>query len=327
MDLKVSPAKQTGRLRINKQFYVISLCFIISAIFWLLIALSRDYSTKLTFPVKYINLPGKKVVMNEMPTEISVIIKATGFKIMSYSFQDKQKEVEVDIASSLRSFSFSREVLSIPTNSFLVDFSKELGKGVTITGFQPDSIVFNFSDIVTKRIPVVLELQAGFEKQFDTSGSPRINPSTIEVSGPPFLVDKLNSITTEKIKFENLKETAKGKVKLVRNRLLSYDKDEVEYTIPVEKFTEGFVEVNIRPVNVREGYSLKTFPDVVKVRYLVALSNYNKVSSSMFDAVVNAGGLNEKNTTKMKVSLVSNPSFVRVTILEPEKVDYILRKQ
>ena len=326
-DLKGGQAKPEGGLRMNKQFYVVLICFSISTVFWLLLALSHEYTTKLTFPVKYINLPGKKVVMNEMPAQISLLIKTSGFNILSYGFQNKQETVEVDIASSLQNTPFNTEVLAIPTKSFLIDFAKELGNDVNVTGFQPDSIIFNFSDMITKKVPVELSLQASFEKQFDSTGSARIFPSLVEVSGPPALVEKLNSIKTENIIIDNIKETVKGKAKLVENRLLSFNVENVEYTLPVEKFTEGFAEVDIHPVNVREGYSLKTFPDKVKVRYLVALSNYNKVEKKMFDAIVDAGNLSERHTAKLSVSLVKNPEFVRITILEPEKVDYILRKQ
>ena len=42
-------------------------------------------------------------------------------------------------------------------------------------------------------------------------------------------------------------------------------------------------------MNVETGYSLKTFPDKITVRYQVALSKYNDVNAGQFDAVVDAG--------------------------------------
>jgi hypothetical protein len=97
--------------------------------------------------------------------------------------------------------------------------------------------------------------------------------------------------------------------------------------MPVEKFTEEIEEIEVHPINVQPGYSLKTFPDKVKVRFLVSLSNYNKVDASMFDAVVEADETDMKKRSKLEVRLISSPTFIRITRLEPEKVDYILRKQ
>jgi YbbR domain-containing protein len=140
-------------------------------------------------------------------------------------------------------------------------------------------------------------------------------------------MSSLKSIRTEKVSFNNLKATAKGRVKLVPDKLLSYNVNEIQYTIPVEKFTEGTVEADVHPINVKEGFALKTFPDKVTVRYQVALSKYNSVDKSMFDATVDATNIESLKGNKLDVKLVTFPSFVRVTILEPEKVDYILRKQ
>jgi hypothetical protein len=114
---------------------------------------------------------------------------------------------------------------------------------------------------------------------------------------------------------------------LIPNHLLSYSSAEVEFRLPVEKFTEGTEEIEIHPVNVAYGYSLKTFPDKVKVRYLVSISNYNKVDASMFDAIVQGGEKGNRPGSKLEVSIITKPSFIRITRLEPEKVDYILRKQ
>ncbi len=327
IEQKAAPPKLSGGLKMNKQLYVILICFLISMAFWLLLALSHDYPASLSFPVEYKNLPGRKVLMNEMPKEISIQVKTTGFRLISYGFQKSNPVVEIDVASSLRPPATGTDIIAIPTRTFLSDFAKELGKDVTITGFSPDSIVFNFSDIVTRSIPVILSLKASYEKQYDSTGSPKVYPPFIQVSGPPALISRLNSIQTESVKLENLKETVRRKVKLVENRLLTYSQNEVEFVLPVEKYTEGVSEIEVHPVNVRDGFSLKTFPDKIKVRYLVALSQYSKVDNSMFDAVVDGSELDVKRPSKLGVSIITSPSFVRVTMLEPEKVDYILRKQ
>lgn len=324
---KSAPFKPLFGIRMNKQFSVIFICFAISCVFWLLLALSHEYPYTLTLPVKYINLPGKKVVMNEIPSQISVKLKTSGFKIISFSFQKNHKAVEVDVASSHLNKPLYSEILAISTQTFLDDFSRELGKDVSIIGFQPDSIILNFSDIITKRFPVILSLYISFEKQFDSTGSPEIIPREIDVSGPPSLIEKLKGIYTEKVKLENLKGNVKMNIKLLKNRLLTYNVDQIEFTIPVEKFTEGSANIDIHPVKVREGYSLKTFPDKVKVLYQVALSQYNNVENSMFDAIVDAGHINDKQTSKLEVKMKTSPSFIRITTLVPEKVDYILRKQ
>ncbi len=314
-------------LRLNRKLSVVLICFIISALFWFLIALSNNYNTRISIPVTYVNIPGKKVVINDLPKEISVIVKTTGFRIISFGFKKKQESIEIDVASKMKSSYISSGFMSLATKSFLPDFNEQLGKDVTVSGFEPDSIVFNFRDRVTKAVPVLLDLKATFARQFDTSSSPIIFPAFIEVSGPPAILSKLKFIKTELIETGELKSTFKRKISLIKNKLLTYDVSEVTVTLPVEKFTEGTVDVPVNAINVSRGFSLKTFPEKIKVRYVTSLSNFNKVSPAMFDAIVDAGNLEKLHPEKLSIQLITRPAFVRSASAEPERVDYILRKQ
>lgn len=315
------------RLMLNRRVSVVLVCFGIASLFWCLIALSNDYNTRISIPVTYVNIPGKKVVINDLPKEISVVVRTSGFKIIAFGFNKKQEPIEIDVASKMKSSSVSSGFMSLATKAFLPDFNQQLGKDVTVSGFEPDSIIFNFRDRVTQSVPVYIDLKASFARQFDTSGTPFANPAYVEVSGPPAILSKLKFIKTELVETGELRSTYKKKVALVKNKLLTYDISEVTVTVPVEKFTEGTVEIPVNPVNVSRGFTLKTFPEKIKVRYVTALSDFNKVSPAMFDAIVDATNLENTHPDKISIQLITRPVFVRTAVAEPERVDYILRKQ
>lgn len=316
-----------GKLRFNRRFSVVLVCFAISALFWFLKAMSREYSTRITIPVTYSNIPGKKVVINDLPKEISVVIKTKGFQILSYSFKRNHPPINIDVASKMHSTTMSSGLLAFATKTFVSDFNDQLGKEVVVTGFEPDSIVFNFRDRVTKTVPIVPDLKVSFERQFDSTQAPYCNPAFVEVSGPPSLLSKLKFVKTEMIEAGQLKSTFKKKTGIVTSHLLTYNVEKVEVVVPVEKFTEGTVDIPVNPINVTKGFSLKPFPERIKVRFVTSLSNYNKVTPSMFDAVVDATDLEKSHPEKISVQLITRPSFVRSATPEPERVDYILRKQ
>lgn len=316
-----------GKLRLNKRLYIFLICFLISLVFWLLIALSKDYPTSISIPVRYINMPGKKVVTNDLPAKIRVSLKASGFRILSFDFQKKRSPVVIDIANGLKKYSASGEVMSVSTQGFVNEFYKELGKRVTITGLQPASIVFNFSDRITKRLPVVLDLYLSLEKQYDTIGIVKVDPAFIDVSGPPSLMDTLSSLHTVPFNQYKVHAPIQSMVKLMTNRLLNYSVDQVKVTIPVEKVTEGITEVMVEAVNIPKGFSMKVFPDRIKVKYIVALSKYNQVNSSMFRAIVDATDLDHQHPDKVIVQLVRKPDFVRFADVESPRIDYIMHKE
>jgi len=73
------------------------------------------------------------------------------------------------------------------------------------------------------------------------------------------------------------------------------------------------------------GYGLKTFPDKVSVKYNVAFNDYGKINALQFRAVVDYEKI-EPGNNNLKVHLVKYPLEVRSIKLNPEKVEYIIRK-
>ena len=69
-----------GNSNISKNF---TLFILVSVVFWFLTKLSKEYESTVVYPVSYENLPNDKLLQEEPEKEISIHIKATGFKIIS----------------------------------------------------------------------------------------------------------------------------------------------------------------------------------------------------------------------------------------------------
>jgi len=266
--------------------------------------------------------------VNDLPDTLALQIKASGFRILAFNFSGKRKPVQIDVASRLMSGRpLEGEVLVLPTRAFATDFSRQFGPDLSIAGFQPDSIVFYFNNLVTVRLPVNLNLNISFEKQYDFAGDVKLIPDSVDVSGPPLVLKRIKKIESEPVRLNGIRSNVLTDVKLKPVNLLTYSEEKVSLNIQVEKYTEGIINARIQAINVPAGYSLKTFPDRAGVRYLVALSQYKNVEEHMFEVNVDAGIIAESNPAKLPVSVVRYPEFVRSVKLEPEKVDYILRRK
>ncbi|MEO8087338.1 MAG: CdaR family protein [Bacteroidota bacterium] len=323
----LQPVAKLPKLKFNKRLQVILICLFVSIVFWFLIAMSKTYTDRFIFPVKYINFPGQRIVVNDLPKTIALSVKTTGFKILSYRFSKEQEPVIIDVAAALRgNLNPINDVLAVPSKSFTDDFTRQLGIDYTITGFAPDSILFSFSNKISKRVPVILQSQIVMEKQYDSTGHSLIQPDSVTVSGPAASIANVDYIKTSLLQMSNVKASITSKLDLMKEHLVTTDANQVTVTIPVEKFTEGTCEVPVHSINVQRGYILKTFPDKVKVQYRVSLSKYNEVRPEMFDAVVDASGLPDDKTKQLKVRLETTPYFVRSVTIEPARTDYIMRK-
>ena len=108
-------------------------------------------------------------------------------------------------------------------------------------------------------------------------------------------------------------------IKPVKNSHFSLSADSVEIFIPVEKFTEGEVQI---PVSfLSEMNNIKLFPEIVTVTYIVALKDYQKVNKDLFIIQLIPGTQTNKN-----IELIHHPSFVKVIKIEPQHIDYIILK-
>ncbi|MCX6275752.1 MAG: hypothetical protein NTV09_11160 [Bacteroidetes bacterium] len=321
------PVAKLPKLKFNKRLQVILICFLVSVVFWFLIAMSKSYSDKFIFPVKYKNFPGQRIVVNDLPESITLAVNTTGFRILAYRFTNKVEPVTIDVTESLGGMEgLKKDFIAVPSASFSDDFTRQLGNDYKITGFSPDSILFSFSTKITKRVPVLLQSEITMEKQYDTTGMALIEPDSVTISGPAALISSVENVRTALLKRTDVKSSIRMKLRLEMQHLITANVEEVNVTIPIEKFTEGALEIPIHAINVQPGYSLKTFPDKVKVRFRVSLSKYNDVRPEMFDAVVDAIGLPNEKTMQLKVKLETIPYFVSGVSIEPERTDYILRK-
>lgn len=320
-DSGISPLKP------NRQVTVLLVCFLIAIVFWLLLALSSDYSTTITVPVQYKNMPTQKVVVNELPDKVAVQLRTSGFSILGFQSGRKPDGVTIDVSSGLSNSGTLPDVLAIPTRYFLQDFTRSLGEEVSITGFRPDSIVLLFKDRITRKVPVMLDLKFTLFRQFDTVATPFSIPDSVELSGPPSIISRLSSVSTQPVRLDNLKQSVFQPVGLVLPPLVTSNTPKVKVNIPVEEFTEGRLDVPISYSSVPSGYVLKVFPENARVRYQVPLSKFNSIEPKMFEVVVDASGLPSPEMTVLPLRLTMTPEEARNFMVDPSEVEFILRKK
>ena len=65
-----------------------------SFLIWLLITFSKEYTTVITYPVAYNNIPQNKLLQEAPIKQVDLTIKASGFKIIRSKFKNKKIQLE-----------------------------------------------------------------------------------------------------------------------------------------------------------------------------------------------------------------------------------------
>lgn len=313
------------KIRLNRKVATFLACLALSVLFWLMMALSKDYTIVLSYPVEYVNAPKDKVISNLLPRSIDMEIKARGFYLLAHKFKDPQT-VFVDLSDN-KALS-TKNYYYILTNEKMNKIAEQFSSRINIVRIIPDSIFLNFNKKITKRVPVVANIKMSFNNQFQLSDSVLLEPAFVEVSGAVEVLAKLNKVETSPIVLKDIEQSKMVELDLLRNTPLGevdINVKKVKALINVKKYTEAVIELPIEPINLPSGYSLKAFPDKVTVKYNVAFDNYGKMNSSLFRAVIDYKKA-EPNSNKLKIVLEKFPTEIRSVKLDPEKVEYILKK-
>ena len=61
---------------LNKNIISYLICVVIASSVWLLNSLNKEYSTVLTYPLKYSNLPEDKYSISELPHQLKLEVQA-----------------------------------------------------------------------------------------------------------------------------------------------------------------------------------------------------------------------------------------------------------
>ncbi len=301
----------------------------LSALIWFFNALGKDYSTFISFPVRYINFPKGKVLMNDVPGRLLLKVNAKGNTIFKYKMRSNINPVVFDVQS------FAPKQLSEASQGkfhVLTSLARErlqgqLNQEIQITDIEPDTLFFEFASTESKRVPVTANVSVNLEKQYMQKGNIQVKPDSVSITGPSTVIDSIHSVSTKPYQFKNINDSVSKSVNLQKSDNLEYSIDEVQITIFAERFTESDIDIPVRVNNLPDSIQLKTFPRQVKVTFRVGLSDYEKISPEMFRVAVNFDStLLLKPPKKLDVRIEKYPGFITSVNHNPTSVDYILER-
>ena len=314
--------------KFRQRLSIFFICLVISVIIWFTIKLSDEYDTVIQMPVTFTHLPKNKVLTYASDTLLQVEILEKGSNLLRMLYVEEMAPVTINLRF-LPVYPKGGVYQGIITPSLLInEIEREqnlLGKIISIS---PDTIYLSFEPEKTRKVPVKASFDLTFEKQFKRYGSVTFNPDCVTVKGPERIIEEMDSASLGKITVEKLNQNYTGE-KIFHgdssNQNLTFFPGTVTFSIPVEKFTEAETDVPVKIINTN-GLKVKTFPDKVRIYYTVALKDYPKVEPGMMLVIADLSMVNLAEDDKIKVSLESYPSFIRINKIEPEKVEFIIIK-
>lgn len=297
---------------------------IISFLIWFLITFSKEYDTVVTYPVSYKNLPQNKLLQETPRSTIDISIKASGFKIVRTKLKNKIIKLEASELQKKKAENFY-----LLTRNQTVKIQKQLLSGVVLQEIIQDTIYLNLGILGSKKVAIKPNLTINYHIGYDLLEPITIKPDSVVVSGSEAQLQKIKYLTLNKLSLNDVKNDFSEQVGIINpeaQNSLNINTSKVSISGKVDKFTEGVLQIPFTIKNLPENTSLTILTENVEIVFIVALSNFAKVSEASFKVECDFALSEENNLGYLIPKVISKPNFIKSFKLVPSKIDFLIRK-
>lgn len=310
------------KLKRNRQIVVFSICLAIATILWFLNALSKDYSTSVNYPVKFVNPPRNQFVANSLPSRFEFKVEAHGFTLLRHKLSFSFSPILLNLTTLTKGVTPDAGNYTIKTSSLIATISEQVSNEITITEINPGELVIKLDSLKTKTVPVEPDVSLHFNPQYNLKEPVSSHPQQVLITGPASVLDTISSLKTEHKTFEKLEKTIEKVVSVIHPDKTDLKPEKVTLKIPAEKFTEKELKIPVQIKNKPEGMKIKLFPSEVKISFLVGLGEFENITPERFSAVVDF----DKRTPEsenLEIILEKQPSYIQILRIFPQSVEYL----
>lgn len=310
------------KTRFRKTDFNSFLFFLFFAIvIWIFVQFSKQYNEVLSIPVKYTNVPPDKLLRVDNPDRIQLRMRQNGFKIAWFSLFPPTLTIDLSNANEEE----GQLVYVIDENR--PDIVSQLDINFENSNFLKEAIVIEYEQKQEKKLPVVSRISLDYAAGYSAVENLRISPDSVRVSGPDNILDTLTALHTFPVKLNKVKEDVLGAVFLDTTALpnVTLYRNKVNYSVDVEKFTEGKVQVPIELINVPNGLNVVIFPKETVLFFQVNLKDFSKVTAADFRVVANFKDV-KGNQDFLIPEVVHKPEFTSNIRINEKRIQFIIKK-
>ncbi len=320
---KIPGYLKVEQLKNNKQVVVFLVCLLIATALWFLNALSKDYSTTISYPVKYVNAPSHQFLSNEPPSKLELKVDAHGFTLLRHKLSLSFSPIILNLTNLTKGVSPKNRTYEIQTRQHLKRIASQVSNEIQVLEVQPEIIRIVLDSLISKTVPVMANIKLDFKSQFKLKNPVSLLPTEVKITGPATSIDTIDFLLTEQKRYSNLDATIERNLEIIHPKKTTIVPQKVLTKINVEKFTEKELKVPIHIINQPPNLKIKLFPSEVKLNFLVGLSEFDNINSSDFKVVVDYA-LIDSGSSNLAIRVESKPVFIDLVRIKPESVEFLI---
>lgn len=300
------------------------IALLIASGLWLLIKLTGDFQTEHKIQIGYQNFPIDKVLINKPDSVLKIRTNNNGFGVLGQLVFARNKSLTLDFKTAR----FLREdkgvqTYYIPCSNLQPNIEDEFRSADQILNIQPDSLIFVFEKLSSKKLKIQAQITLSFDPRFKQYKEMILEPDSLVFFGPTSILESLTTINTYAFDLQNINANIDTIIPLYlpNNKLIS-SRENVKFQLAVEEYTEGKINLPIQ-LEADATTQYKIFPSEAQVTYQVALKDYAQVNSNAFKLLASP---DSTESGKLLLQLSQQPKNVIVSNIQPATAEYIIIK-
>lgn len=302
------------------------LSIILAVILWAYITNTRSGDLRFNIPIDFRNIDDALVVSKV--SQKTATVKVSGPKDDLKNVNARDIIVYVDL----------NRVNAGEYADYKVDFIRnEVPEGIDIT-IIPDEIKILAEKKVTREVKVLPKFSGNADNGF-YAGKAEIIPETVSLKGPASIIDGIETLYTEDISLEGVRETIRKKVNIQKSETdnVEYSPESVTVTLPVISYSDvARMQIPLTVRNGKKGFVYTV--ESVNVGIHIIPEKDKKISDYNFSAFVDASEFegdysaleeNEKLewSAEVKIKEGVTENIKRVLSVTPDRVIVTIRKE
>ena len=318
-------------LIVNKQFLIFLFCLMLSASFWLILALNETMERELSVALHVGRVPRNVVILADVPSQVKFVVRDKGFVLANYIYGGELKPINIDF----QNYADGKGRASVSGADLQKMVYQQLYKSSKIVSMKPDKLDLSYTFGSPKKVPVKFSGNIIPASGYYLSHV-SYKPDSVKVYAPHPLLDSITTIYTVRQHIGNIKDTVVVNVPLRRIAGAKCEPSAITMTLCPDILAEEKVEVPIEAINLPEDKILRTFPQKVEVHFVVGVNRLRTMPISPetkqllprgFHVVADYTTIADRHSDKCRIMLSAVPSGVRNAKLETTEVDYIIEQR
>lgn len=293
----------------------------LAAVFiWFLVVIGGTYEHVTTIPIRTTMENNDYIITSNLPHKARVRVQGQGRDLLTFLlFKDAWLQFDINWKSGTQ---------VIQPNISDIVLSRSAKKLNIRQLLEPDSVQITIENKITQYVSINSQVEINPLRGYTIVGTPEITPSRIEMVGPKSKVNKINSVQTESVIFNDVKYPIETEITLVspEQKHIELLQNKVSFFADIQKLMEKkLYDIPVKVRNIPPGTRAIVMPSHFSLTVQGGVNEVFPLESDDIDAYIDYKA--NRDTTFMDYPVQIKPiDNIRFRNIEPQRFKIVLER-